>query len=129
MLRRATIVAERYQIGRKVDEELNTTTYYGQDLETGERVLIQPFYNVFTSTESLKGLIRLLKFKSCLNHPGISKIKEVIFDNAENPVFYVISTALETDLSRVIRSNRELSATEVCLILFRVLCVLRYLHA
>lgn len=122
----------KYRVEQVIGEGSYGVVCSAIDLETGEEVAVKRIMRVFEEAPEATRTLRELKFLRLLkNHENIITIKDVLLPedcNRFDDVFVVLEL-MPTDLTRVLRSQIELSAEHIRWLVFQLIRGMYYIHS
>lgn len=126
------LIEHKYAIQHVIGEGSYGVVCSAVDRETQQQVAVKRIISVFEETPEATRTLRELKFLRLLSsHENIITIKDVLLPSERdrfNDVFVVLEL-MPTDLSRVLRSNIELSGEHVRWLIYQLLRGIAYLHS
>lgn len=125
------LLEHKYRLEQVIGEGSYGIVCSAVDTETGERVAVKRIMRVFEEVPEATRTLRELKFLRLLkDHENIISIKDVLLpSNRENfDDVFVVLELLPTDLTRVLRSNIELSSEHIRWLVFQLIRGIYYIH-
>jgi mitogen-activated protein kinase 1/3 len=107
------------------------TVCLARHIPTGEMVAIKRICNIFQDVHESKRLLREIAILDTLSHPNIVRVLEIIkpSDLETFDEIYIVFEAVAGDLKKLIRSNYYLDESHIQLIVYNMLCAVKYIHS
>ena len=109
---------------------------YGQVIEainrlTQQKVAIKRVSNLFEDLIDTKRILREITLLHFMKNQFIVELLDIVYDQT-NPHFntiFLIFECLPSDLKKIIKSNINLNILDVKLLVYHILCGLKYIHS
>ncbi|MCQ2821482.1 MAG: mitogen-activated protein kinase [archaeon] len=109
---------------------------YGQVVEaedkaTGRLVAIKRVPGLFEDLIDTKRVLREITLLRFMKNENIVELLDIVYDK-RNPNFdtiFLIFECLKSDLKKIIKSNHHLTIEDVRILMYRILCGLKYIHS
>jgi serine/threonine protein kinase len=124
-------IAQRYRILAPLAQGGSGITYLGEDLDTGERVVLKALsLRQITDWKAIERFEREAQVLAQLNHPGIPRYLDYFYqDTPGDRTFYIIQQfAPGRSLAESVQNGWRGNETEIRQIAIQVLEILVYLH-
>lgn len=95
----------------------------------GTPCAIKKISNVFKNETSAKRTLREIKLLLHFDHENVIGIQDLMCSHRDCSDLYVVTTLMDTDLHKVIRSPQPLSDQHVQYFLYQLLRGLKYIHS
>ena len=109
---------------------------YGQVIEaeeksTGKLVAIKRVPGLFEDLIDTKRVLREITLLRFMKNENIVELIEIVYDkkNPEFDTIFLIFEALKSDLKKIIKSNHHLNIMDIKILMYRILCGLKYIHS
>ena len=99
------------------------------DVHTGQRVAIKKLCNIFNNHIDAKRLLRELRILRIFRHENIIELKDIVAPRGLSNFssLYIVFEFVDTDLSKLIRSNQFFTELHVKYLLYQVLIGCKYI--
>mmetsp|Transcript_40284 Transcript_40284/g.133362 ORF Transcript_40284/g.133362 Transcript_40284/m.133362 type:complete len:152 (+) Transcript_40284:43-498(+) len=95
----------------------------------GQACAIKKISNVFKNSTTAKRTLREIKLLLHFDHENVIGIHDLMCTSADCSDLYVVTSLMDTDLHKVIRSPQPLSDQHVQYFLYQLLRGLKYIHS
>lgn len=126
------LLEHKYALQQVIGEGSYGVVCSAIDQTTGEQVAVKRVMKLFDSTPEATRTLRELKFLRLLrHHENIITIKDVLLPSERDRFddVFVVLELMPTDLTRVLRSNIELSNEHIRWLVYQLLRGIHYLHS
>jgi mitogen-activated protein kinase 1/3 len=124
-------IGPEYEIVRQIGSGTYSSVCEAIVIATGEAVAIKQISGIFDSPVICKRYLREISIMRQMNHPNVIKIRKIIKpkDLETFKELYIVMDYAPSDLRKMIRSPITLEEDQVKLILYNILCGLKYIHS
>lgn len=125
------LLEHKYRLEQVIGEGSYGVVCSAVNLETGEKVAVKRIMKVFEEAPEALRTLRELKFLRLLkNHENIITVKDVLLPSNRDRFddVFVVLELMPTDLTRVLRSNIELSPDHIRWLVFQLIRGIFYIH-
>ena len=109
---------------------------YGQVIEaeekaTGKLVAIKRVPGLFEDLIDTKRVLREITLLRFMKNEYIVELLDIMYDtkNEEFDTIFLIFECLKSDLKKIIKSNHHLNIMDIKILMYRILCGLKYIHS
>jgi mitogen-activated protein kinase 1/3 len=109
---------------------------YGQVVEathrtTGRHVAIKRISNLFSDVIDTKRILREISLLRFMKNQFVVELLDIIYDesNSNFNIIYLIFEYHPSDLKKVIKSALNLNLSDVMILVYHILCGLKYIHS
>ncbi|XP_014801199.1 PREDICTED: mitogen-activated protein kinase 15 [Calidris pugnax] len=123
------IVAQKYEIKRRLGKGAYGIVWKAIDRRTGEIVAVKKIFDAFRNRTDAQRTFREIMFlQEFGEHPNIIKLLDVIRAQNDKDI-YLIFESMETDLHAVIKKGNLLKDIHKCYILYQLLKATKFIHS
>jgi mitogen-activated protein kinase 1/3 len=123
-------LSSRYEVISELGVGSYGNVREAEDKKTLKRVAIKQVCNVFNDLVDSKRILREITLLRIMNSPFVVKIVNIVRPQSEffNKI-YIIFEYSQADLKKLIKSSSHLEEHQVRLILYQILCGVKYIHS
>ncbi|KGL74933.1 Mitogen-activated protein kinase 15, partial [Tinamus guttatus] len=123
------LVAQHYEIRRRLGKGAYGIVWKAIDRRTGETVAVKKIFDAFRNRTDAQRTFREIMFlQEFGEHPNIIKLHDVIRAQNDKDI-YLIFESMETDLHAVIKKGNLLKDIHKCYILYQLLKATKFIHS
>ena len=123
-------ITDRYEILSQLGVGSYGNVVEAIDRKTLNRVAIKQVNNIFNELIDSKRILREITLLRNMNSPFVVKIIDIIAPSVKNfNKIYIVFEYSQADLKKLIKSSSHLNEEQVRIILYQVLCGVKYIHS
>ena len=124
-------ISPRYRFIKPLGRGTYGIVFSAFDLKTKTEVAIKQIDYVLYSAAMSRNVLREIKLLTSMNHQNIVRIQNIIIPDSRETFSYIylVMELLDTDMDRLIRTNRNLLLDHRRYFVYQVLRALKYLHS
>mmetsp|Transcript_19808 Transcript_19808/g.40241 ORF Transcript_19808/g.40241 Transcript_19808/m.40241 type:complete len:491 (-) Transcript_19808:277-1749(-) len=126
-----SISGGKYHAIKQVGEGSYGSVISAYDKYGRTKVAVKTIHGVFDNLVDAKRIVREITALRCLNHDNVIRLVDLLVPPAPQNVndIYIVTELMDQDLYSVIYHREKLSLSHVQLILYQILCALKYIHS
>jgi len=129
---------DRYILGRSIGAGVYASVCEAQDTKLDKTVAIKRCKNIFDNLSDCKRILRELAILQAMDHDCVVRLHDAFVSPPDDELceagmgmndIYMVMECCDTDMRRLIKSDITLETPHVGLLMYNMLCGLKYLHS
>lgn len=121
----------KYHAIKQVGEGSYGSVISAYDKDGRTKVAVKMVNDVFDNLVDAKRIVREIRALRCLNHDNVIRLVDLLVPPVPQNIhdIYIVTELMDQDLYSVIYHREKLSLSHIQLILYQILCALKYIHS